>query len=443
MSSNVPNVTKGPKAALPLSESERLQLLEPLDRYEKLAVGVSGGADSLCLLFMLRAWQQQDPVRRHVLALTVDHGLRPEAALEAEGVAAYCLDWGIQHETLKWEGDKPKANLSAIAREARFELLLETAQTHGCEALVLAHHLDDQAETFLTRLARGSGVYGLGGIRPVRDDTILAVVRPLLDVPSERLRATLVSEGVRWFEDPSNADDSYTRVQFRKASEDLAALGLTPQRLADTAENLRRAGDALDSWVTKLFGEFGEVHPSGVVRFKRDGLEDVPDEIRLRLLARILRFVSGADYTPRLSSLESLVLEIMTKDGWRGATISGVQIKISKGELYFVREEGRAGIGPIQVAAGDVAIWDGRLRISAVHAEVGCSVQCLGNGGFARWGLENPEKWPKSTFVTAPLIVFPSGVPYMLGTTGQNAAMQNGREWTIHDVSFSWLRKTI
>jgi len=169
---------------------------------EQVAVAVSGGADSLCLALMVAE-------ARPTVCLTVDHGLRPEAANEAAMVHDFLARRGIEHETLEWEGEKPAANIQAVAREARYQLMTAWCRDKGIKWLLTAHHLDDQAETLLLRLARGSGVYGLAAMAPVSNPPVGGgapprLARPFLDFPKARLVATLNAMAVDWVEDPSN-----------------------------------------------------------------------------------------------------------------------------------------------------------------------------------------------------------------------------------------------
>ncbi len=196
-----------------------------------LAVAVSGGADSMALALLARDWAGARG--RKLTALTVDHRLRPESADEAAAVAGWMMARGIPHHVLRWR-DRPRGNVQAEARRARYGLLENWCAAEGAGALLLAHHLEDQAETVLLRLGRGSGVYGLAGMSaetapawpgaPVR-------ARPLLGVPKARLAATLSAAGQSWIEDPSNRNPAFARTRVRGVWTQLAALGIASTRL--------------------------------------------------------------------------------------------------------------------------------------------------------------------------------------------------------------------
>ncbi|WP_119423020.1 tRNA lysidine(34) synthetase TilS, partial [Desertibaculum subflavum] len=201
-----------------------------------LAVAVSGGADSLALVLLAQGWTAAQGGR--LLALTVDHGLRPEAAREALQVKRWLAARGVAHRTLRWRGPKPKANLAAAAREARYALLFAACRRARFRALAVAHHREDQAETFLLRLGRGSGVDGLAAMAPVSERDGIALLRPLLDMPRDRLRAALAAAGQDWIEDPGNADPARARTAVRALLPALAAAGLPPVRIAATAARM-------------------------------------------------------------------------------------------------------------------------------------------------------------------------------------------------------------
>lgn len=192
-----------------------------------VAAGVSGGADSLALLFQLDAFLR--PQGRRVIALTVDHGLRPESRDEAEYVAKLAAERQIEHHILTWEGEKPEKGIEEAARTARYGLLCGWCRDNGVGTLAVAHHLLDQAETFFMRLQRGSGLNGLCGMAPLSEKNGVRLIRPFLQVHPERLKEFLREHGVSWAEDPSNRCDDYLRVRVRKFLPQLAAaLDITP-----------------------------------------------------------------------------------------------------------------------------------------------------------------------------------------------------------------------
>jgi tRNA(Ile)-lysidine synthase len=300
-----------------------------------LGLAVSGGSDSMALMRLAAAWASARGVALSVA--TVDHGLRPEAAEEAAFVAARAAALGLPHETLRWAGWDGAGNLQNMAREARTRLLAGWAAEAGLGAVALGHTRDDQAETVLLNLARGSGVDGLSGMaeRSARGGAVW--LRPLLGLARADLRAWLSAEGESWREDPSNADLRFDRVKARVALEALAPLGLGAEGLAATATRLRRARAALEQEAAALARRAGRLGPCGEIALDRAVLADAPEEIALRVLADALRAVSGAVYRPRLAALEAL--RDAALDGSETArTLHGCIVLIGGAQTVMARE---------------------------------------------------------------------------------------------------------
>ncbi|SDA24222.1 tRNA lysidine(34) synthetase TilS [Sphingomonas sp. NFR15] len=262
----------------------------------RLALAVSGGPDSMGMLALAAA---AFPGR--VTAATVDHALRAASADEAAMVAAHCATLGVPHATLAIAEPRPATgNLHAWARARRYALLLRWAAQAGCAALLTAHHADDQAETFLMRAARGSGVAGLAGIR-ARQPGAPPIIRPLLGWRRAELRAIAAAAAVPFVDDPSNRDPVFERARVRAT---LAAIDwLDPLRLAAAAAHAAEAEDALAA-LTEIFWAQRAAETPGAVAVTVAGL---PREIRRRLAARALRAIDPATATDNIESLlESL-----------------------------------------------------------------------------------------------------------------------------------------
>lgn len=374
-----------------------------------VAVGVSGGADSLALALLVQGWAAARGGA--VLALTVDHGLRPESAGEAAAVGRWLAARGIAHDVLRWNGAKPATGIQAAARAARHRLLAERCRAGGVLHLALAHHRDDQAETILLRFARGSGIDGLAGMAAVRADGPVRVIRPLLDLPHDRLVATCRGLGQDWIEDPSNRNPAFARARLRAAAEVLAAEGLDGERLADTARRAGRARAALEMAAAGLLAESAGIHPEGWIHLDPGPLRAGPDELALRVLARCLAAAGGAPYPPRAEALERLHAEIAAGLS-AGRTLGGCQILPRRGGLVIAREPGAAD-ERLPAVPGAAVWWDRRFTVrvggaSSVGAESGGAgqgeawVARLGEGGWrslltakpdvARRGLPEPVR---------------------------------------------------
>jgi len=357
-----------------------MHALGPFEPAPAVAVAVSGGADSMALLLLTAAWAAAR--RGRVAALTVDHGLRPESALEAGQVARWAEGRGIAHRTLPWAGLKPSRNIEAAARAARYRLLEEWCAGAGIFHLLVAHHEDDQAETFLLRLARGSGLDGLAAIAPLVERPGCRLLRPLLSLQKARLVATLEAHGQAWLEDGSNRSDRFARVRLRAARALLAREGLGAARLAATARRLARARQALELPLARLLAEAAIPDPAGFIRLDPGPLLRAAPELALRALAAVLMAVGGADYPPRLERLERLAAEI-TGGLQRGRTLGGCRIVPDHGAFVVCREAG-AMAAAVAARPGSTISWDGRFRLS-LDADGPCGLT-LGGLGQVRIG---------------------------------------------------------
>jgi len=375
----------------PLTAAEFEQLMAPFAPFETaphLAVACSGGGDSMALAILADRWARAQGGA--VTALIVDHRLRPESSREAAGVGQALAALGIAHQILVC-GDAPRpGNLEDAARRARYRLLEAWCADNGVLHLLTAHHRDDQVETLLMRLARGSGLDGLAGIAPVGIWRTCRVLRPLLTIPPERLRATLRERGVMPVEDPMNRDPAFQRARLRAARTFLAEEGLSAERLAATAARLARARGALETMVTATLARAVALDPLGYARVDAAALKAVPAEVGLRTLAAVLTTVSGADYTVRLEQLERLY-GLLPADIGGGRTLGGCQLVAKTGHLLVCREA--AAISDRQAAPPNARLhWDGRFAIMVpAEAPAGLSVGPLGEAGAARLAADGGD----------------------------------------------------
>ena len=326
-----------------LSESFPLEnrdsLLAPLLRAGRVLLAISGGPDSTALLKLAADWRAADPARPQIFAATIDHGLRPESQAESQDVAALAQRLGIPHAILVWEGERPTSRLQEKARAARYRLLVAHAREIGADCIVTAHHADDQAETVLMRMARGSGIAGLAGMRPVAILDGLSLVRPLLDIPKSGLVAFCHALGLAVAEDASNINPRYARVRFRLLADTLAGQGLTARRLAQLAQRAARADDALAAMAQTLAKEAVTRGPEGAsVNFR--ALLAGPEEAGLRVLIAEVENLSVAPL--RLQRLES-AFERLAQALHRGESLKlslgGALLRLDKtGRLELVRE---------------------------------------------------------------------------------------------------------
>jgi tRNA(Ile)-lysidine synthase len=289
------------------------------------AVAVSGGADSLALMHLLARWAHARALPPPIV-LTVDHGLLPDSALMARKVVFWARAAGLKAVSLAWKGKKPPSDIEAAAREARYRLMRDWLESRGLKALYVAHTEDDQAETFLLRLARGSGLDGLSAMQelaafPVPSADALRLVRPLLSFSRTALRQHLTSQRQAWIEDPMNVDPRFARARIRAAWPALEALGLERARIADAAAHMSRAREALD-WATLAVARRAVRLEDGVAAVDSEALVQAPREVALRLLARLLMVLGGQSYRPRFESLERL-FDSIARGSYKTATLHG------------------------------------------------------------------------------------------------------------------------
>lgn len=299
---------------------------------EVVAVGVSGGADSLALV--LQAAEELAVFGRKIVALTVDHGLRPTSRLEAEYVAGLMQKYGIEHHILTWTGKKPTTGIEEAARQARYALIAEWCSQNNVRVLLTAHHAKDQAETFLMRLQRGSGLEGLCGIREysVRDG--LVILRPLLAVNPENLRDYLRQRAIVWVEDESNRDTTFLRGKIRQYLPELTEnIGINIEKICNAVHNLQSAEDYIEQQLDLLLAhdviwDFGTV-----CRFRYADYLSWHKEMKFRVLARLCR----REYIPRAERILSLVNALNTLP-FTGATLGGREIVLAYDWVWVVPE---------------------------------------------------------------------------------------------------------
>lgn len=388
---------------------ERLRSHYDTLKPDRLGVAVSGGSDSLALLHAAQAWSADGGPA--IEAVTVDHGLRPEAADEAAFVAALCAGLGVPHSVLRWKGWDGKGNLQDQARQNRYALIAGWAAERDLPSVALGHTMDDQAETFVMRLQREAGVEGLASMRLVFRREGARFDRPFLFDRRADLRAFLLTRGVRWIEDPSNEDDRFDRVRVRRALDLLEPLGIGAEELLRVALNLRDASDALGAAAAGFVREAAK-SAGGDLIFDRTALRRQPAEIVRRVLGHALMFVASAAYPPRRDPLEQAIARV--GDGGN-TTLHGCLVMVSGMTVRIAREHAAvAGLaGPTN------EVWDGRWRLTGPHAP-DLEVRALGEAvkdcpdwrgtGLPRASLlASPAIWRGEDLVAAPVAGLANG----------------------------------
>ncbi len=303
-----------------------------------LLVAVSGGLDSMVLLYALQAWCMATPNAPPLYAATVNHHLREGAQAEAKMVAAYCVQLGVPHTILHWHHEeKPTARLMEQARAARYALLAQHAHECGADIVVSAHHADDQAETFVMRLLRGSGLTGLSAMHSLRHlsgDVLLA--RPFLSVAKKQLRAIALEQNIPYVEDPSNDDTNFERVRVRDA---IKSMAFGESHLSLALQRLQRAEHALQDVTASFMAHC--VHEGDAVKLQRALFDYAPEDVQIRILAQLLHD-NATEYPLSLAALERLHHELLYDEGTTiRRTLGGYVVSLSSKWLKVAREGSR------------------------------------------------------------------------------------------------------
>jgi tRNA(Ile)-lysidine synthase len=331
--------------ASPISAAEANRLFGGFDKFPALVLAVSGGPDSTALMVLAARWRGRARSPK-LVAVTIDHGLRKEAKREAKAVERLAAKLGIEHRTLEWTGRKPKTGLQEAARLARYRLLCDVAREVGAAHVLTAHTRDDQAETILIRMARGSGVSGLAGMFvhsriPTEAGRDLALIRPLLSIPKSRLIATLKAAKIRYANDPSNRDPRFTRSRFRELMPALAREGLTASRLATFARRVLRIEETLLQVMAAANKKVapGPWPAEGPVTMQTEMFADLPREVAIRLLGRAITW-AGNEGPVELGKLETFcdAMAAALRDSTKfRRTLAGAMVTVDRNQITVER----------------------------------------------------------------------------------------------------------
>jgi len=358
-----------------------------------VGIAVSGGGDSMALLRLMADWGQEQRVR--LSAVTVNHGLRADAAREAEFVAETCESLKIKHTTLNWTDWSGAGNLQDAARRARYGLMADWAKDNDIDTIALGHTADDQAETFFMRLARASGIDGLTGMQRRRQSDDITWVRPLLMQERFELRQYLRDLRQPWIDDPSNDDEAYDRVKARKAMAALSDLGIDSHVVGRVMDHLSQVRSVLDV-TTHDHAIDCMVEDNGDLIIDRKGFAQGAPEINRRLVSHALKWISSADYGPRGLKLQEFMSAML-----RGqhATLHGVRLIGGAQSLRLCRE--------FSAVQDNVSvpneIWDNRWQITCDKSD-GLIVRALGEDGLQKLGKRAEGGMPRESLKSTPAV---------------------------------------
>jgi tRNA(Ile)-lysidine synthase len=362
------STAEAPIVEAPVSDAESDLLFTDLIDQPALVLAVSGGPDSTALMWLAARWRKRRRRGPKLIAVTVDHGLRPEARREAAAVKRLATRLGIAHRTLRWIGPKPTTGLQEKAREARYRLIAAAADRARATCVLTAHTIDDQAETILFRMTRGSGLTGLAGMARMRPWVMpttparavggrgraepgasVFLVRPLLGIPKARLVATLQAAKIPCADDPSNHDPRFTRTRLRALMPALAGEGLDARRFSLLARRVRRADAAIELAVAAAAAALSDDAWSarGPIVVAADGFATLPAEVALRLLGQAIARV-GDEGPVQLGKLESLADALAAAPvGVRfRRTLAGAVVTLDRARIAIERAPARRDRAP-------------------------------------------------------------------------------------------------
>ena len=342
---------------LPLSDHQIDDLFSPLEDIRRIALAVSGGRDSLALMFLINKWLKNNKLEKDVVVLTVNHQLREESNAECAEVALIAQGYGFHHKILIWHHENIKTSIQERARNARYALMINYLKENSIDTLVTGHTLDDKIETFLMRLSKGSGLEGLKSIQTSRNLNGINLFRPLLIMTRDQTTKILLSENIGWIDDPTNDDEKYERIQIRNNISTLEKFNISKEMLQLTLNRLGRAHEVISNVTEKALREVLHFDSLGYVSLDYDILKAYPYEIIIKVFEKALIYVNGKRVS--LQSLERVCSEVIQTR--KPKTINGCVIYTKKNIIHITREN--RDIESLNLKVGDLQVWDNRFTI--------------------------------------------------------------------------------
>jgi tRNA(Ile)-lysidine synthase len=326
----------------PFAPEKVARLFHPWESARKMLLAVSGGPDSISLMLLAAEWTTRRPTALRLHVATVDHGLRAEARAEADKVAFWADRLGLSHDTLVWSGEKPKSKIQELARLARYDLLFAHAGRIGADVVATGHHADDQAETVLFRLLRGSGLAGLSGMAASIERLGLIHARPLLPCSKAELVDFCEARGHPYFDDASNADPAFARTRMRALCGILEEAGFGRDALLRLGRRAARADTALAARAAAVAASLAPVRAPDLFRANIESLAYEPEEIFLRVVGREILALGDESRRLRLDRLETVALSMQSAvraGAPLAATLGGVSLRLERNHVLTIRTE--------------------------------------------------------------------------------------------------------
>ena len=395
-----------------------IKIIEEYFNKESIALAVSGGPDSTALMFIFS--KSKKIKKDNVTILVVDHGLRKNSSDEANLVKRNAIKIGFKCKILKWAGAKPSSGIQEAARKARYNLMLSWCEKNNIKKLFLAHHLDDQVETFLMRLSKGSGVDGLTSMSKNTIISNLNLIRPFLEISKNRLIEIANSSRLEWVTDPSNLNLSYQRSRMRKLMPSLSKEGIDSHHInlvIKRMDSVKQAlKDIVDIDISKFVKNMNDISYS----LSYEAINKLSPEILLRILERIIMVASGSVYPAKRTKVEGILSWLSSDNSIRAKTLGGVVIRKRKDYVIFYRElKGCQTSEIVYPLTSRYLTWDNRFYIK-LNKSKKVEVRCLGDEGVSimkskkilkKQGLSNiplsawksaPSLWSKKRLISVP-----------------------------------------
>ena len=359
-----------------------IKLLDKYIEEEMIALAVSGGPDSTAM--MLLASLSKKIKKDKVTVVVVDHGLRDGSANEAKLVCDNAKILGFKFKILKWGGVKPNTRIQELARKNRYHLITKWCKTKKINKIFLAHHLDDQMETFLMRLGKGSGVDGLASMDFLSYISNICIVRPFLEIPKERLLEILSSSKLKWINDPSNFNMDFKRSRIREIIPILAEEGIDSNQISHVIKRMRSASKSLNAQTKIIIHKY--IHDFKNIAYfldKKILIEVEDEEILLRVIEKIIMNISGSIYPTRGFKLKNILFWFFSEDNVSAKTLNGVVIRKRKNNFIFYRELNDCDKSSvIKLQNSKYVCWDNRFSLKA-NMSKNLEVRALGNAGIS------------------------------------------------------------
>ena len=346
----------------------------------KIAIAVSGGVDSMVLMNLVKESEFLND--KNVFILIVDHDLRTESKQEAKFVKIEAKKLGFETRILKWEGPKPNKRIQEEARNKRYNLMINFCRENDINNLYLAHHLDDQIETFLFRMFRGSGLQGLTSFSRSYERNGLTLIRPLIDTPKSELINYAKRNKINWVEDPSNENQKYDRVKLRKVLPLLYKEGFDKKVFLKSIKKLRLANQALDQITKEFVLKYVTINKNISIFINQELFLTAPEDVQLRVLQNTIRIFSGEKYySPNYSKITNLMNWARKDNDIAAKTLGGTIFRKRKGGIILYKEVKKLNdIKPIKLSKSKYKAWDNRFLIK-INKPVKGEISYLGNEG--------------------------------------------------------------